>query len=222
MEAQMIRVLVVDDHPQLRRAVVEVLSDQKDMTIVGQASDGAMAVELARALRPHVVIMDLHMPGVDGLEATSVINAEMPGIRVLMYTVSESETDLFAALRFCARGYILKSATPQELANAVLYVARGAVMVAPSMATKLLTDLAGSQMPETQPETSSEELTSQEEAVLKLVAKGATNSEIGHTLGHSETRVMEHLQSIMAKLHLANRSQAAAYAWKSGLQRPME
>ena len=222
MEVQMIRVLVVDDHPQLRRAVVEVLSDRKDMTIVGQASDGAMAVELARALRPHVVIMDLHMPGVDGLQATSVLNTELPNIRVLMYTVSESEADLFAALRFGARGYILKSTTPQELADAVLYVARGAVTIAPSMATKLLTDRAHLRLPETQSETSSEELTPQEEAVLKLVARCATNSEIGHTLARSETRVMEHLQSIMVKLHLANRSQAAAYAWKSGLQRPME
>ena len=218
----MIRVLVVDDHPQLRRAVVEVLSDRKDMTIVGQASDGAMAVELARVLRPHVVIMDLNMPDVDGLEATSVLNAELPDIRVLMYTVSESEADLFAALRFGARGYILKSSTPQELANAVLYVARGGVRIAPSMATKLLTDLADSQMQETQPATSSQELTPQEEAVLKLVARGATNGEIGHTLAHSEARVMEHLQSVMAKLHLASRGEAAAYAWKSGLQRPME
>ena len=159
MEAQMIRVLVVDDNPQLRRTVVEVLSDRTEMTIVGQASDGAMAVELAKALRPHVVVMDLHMPRVDGLEATSVLNAELPDIRVLMYTVSESETDLFAALRFGARGYILKSSTPQELANAVLHVARGGVRIAPSMATKLLTDLADSQMQETQPATSSQELT---------------------------------------------------------------
>ena len=181
-----------------------------------------MAVELARVLRPNVVIMDLHMPGVDGLEATSVLNTELPDIRVLMYTVSESEADLVAALRFGARGYILKSSTPQELANAVSYVARGGVRITPSMATKLLADLAGSQIPETQPETSSEELTPQEEAVLKLVARGATNSEIGRTLAHSETRVMEHLQSIMAKLHLANRSEAAAYAWKTGLQRPLE
>ena len=218
----MIRVLVVDDHPQVRRAVGDVLSDRKDMTIVGQASDGAMAVELARVLRPHVVIMDLNMPEVSGLQATSVLNTELPDVRVLMYTVSESEADLFSALRYGARGYILKSSTPQELASAVLYVARGGVRIAPSMATKLLTDLAHPQVPEKQSETSSEELTPQEQAVLKLVAKGATNTEIRHTLAHSETRVMEHLQSIMAKLHLASRSEAAAYAWKTGLQRPME
>ena len=218
----MIRVLVVDDHPQLRRTVVEILSGRDDITIVGQASDGAMAVELALALRPHVVVMDLHMPEVSGLQATSVLNTELPDIRMLMYTVSESETDLFDALRYGARGYILKSAIPQELADAVLYVARGGVTVAPSMAAKLLTDLAHPRLPATQPETSSEELTPQEEAVLKLVAKGATNSEIGHTLAHSEARVMEHLQSVMAKLHLTNRSEAAAYTWKTGLQRPME
>ena len=125
-------------------------------------------------------------------------------------------------MQFGARGYIFKRSTPQELANAVLYVARGGVRIAPSMATKLLTDLAGSQMQETQPETFSQELTPHEEAVRKLVARGATNSEIGHTLAHSETRVIGHLQSVMAKLHLANRSQAAAYVWKTGLQRPME
>ena len=94
-------------------------------------------------------------------------------------------------------------------------------MIAPSMATKLLTDLAHPQVPEKQPETSPEGLTPEEEAVLKEVARGATNTQIGHTLGRSEARVMTHLQSIMAKLHLANRSEAAAYAWKSGLQRPM-
>ncbi len=214
----MIRVLVVDDHPQVRRTVVEVLSGQEELVVVGQASDGAMAIEQARALRPHVVVMDLNMPEVSGLQATSVLNTELPDIRVLMYTVSESEADLFSALRYGARGYILKSATPQELAGAVLYVAQGGVMVAPSMATKLLTDLAHPQVPEKQPEA----LTQEEAAVLKEVARGAANTQIGHTLGLSEARVMTHLQSIMAKLHLANRGEAAAYAWKSGLQRPME
>ena len=222
----MIRVLVVDDHPQVRRTVVEVLSEREELVVVGQASDGAMAIEQARALRPHVVVMDLNMPEMSGLQATSVLNTELPDVRVLMFTVSESEADLFSALRYGARGYILKSATPQELAGAVLYVAQGGVMIAPSMATKLLTDLAHPQVPEKKPEkrpeTSPEGLTPEEEAVLKEVARGATNTQIGHTLGRSEARVMTHLQSIMAKLHLANRSEAAAYAWKSGLQRPME
>ena len=218
----MIRVLVVDDHPRVRRTVVGVLSEREELVVVGQASDGSMAIEQARALRPQVVVMDLQMPEVNGLQATSVLNTELPDVRVLMYTVSESEADLFSALRYGARGYILKSATPQELVGAVLYVAQGGVMIAPSMATKLLTDLAHPQVPEKRPETSPAGLTPEEEAVLKEVARCATNTQIGHTLGLSEARVMTHHQSIMAKLHLVNRGEAAAYAWKSGLQRPME
>ena len=208
-DMQKVKVLVVDDNPQMRRALVEVLSTQDDIVMVGQASDGAMAVERARALRPHVVIMDLNMPEVDGLEATSILHTELPDVRVLMYTVSESESDLFTAMQYGARGYILKSASAQELVAAVLYVAQGGAIVSPRMATKLLADLAhvqsvdrGPQVPSQVPsQAPSESLTQREEAVLKLVAKGATNSEIASNVGLLETEVKTALDTIMAKLH---------------------
>ncbi len=217
-----IKVLVVDDQADLRRAVVEVLAPWDDLEVVGQASNGAQAVELAEALLPHVIIMDLHMPGVDGLQATSVIHTRLPDIRVMVYTVSDSEEDLFVAMRCGARGYMLKNARASDLVAAVRNVAQGRVIVSPVMATKLLTDLARVPSKARQATTRPDDLNPMEVDVLKLVARGASDSEIAAALELIEGTVKTHLSNIMDKLHLANRSEAAVYAWNSGLQRPME
>ena len=217
-----IKVLVVDDHALVRRGVVETLSEREEMEVVGEADEGAQGVEKARALAPDVVIMDLSMPGMGGLEATSVLHTEMPNVQVLVFTVSESEADLFTAIRYGARGYILKNAGAEEMVRGVLQIAQGGVIISPVMATKLLDELAQIPPAEEQRGTSLEGLSPREVEVLQLIAEGASNSGIASKLFISENTVKTHLRNIMEKLHLANRSQAAAYAVRAGIHRPNE
>ena len=214
-----IKVLVVDDHTLFRRGIAAVLANQGELKVVGEAADGLEAIEKAREIVPDVILMDLNMPRCSGLEATQALQAELPQINILVLTVSEMETDLFAAVKFGARGYLLKKAEPEELVHAIHHIARGEVIISPLMATKLLTEFkelaAGVEiepMKEDNPD-----LSPREGEVLRLVAQGATNKEIADSLFISENTVKTHLKNIMEKLHLANRSQAAAYAVKRGL-----
>jgi len=214
-----IKVLVVDDHTLFRRGIAAVLANQEGLKVVGEATDGLEAIEKAREIVPDVILMDLNMPRCSGLEAIQALQAEMPQINILVLTVSEMETDLFAAVKFGATGYLLKKAEPDELVHAIISIAEGGVIVSPLMATKLLTefkDLAAGV--ERKPaEEANTDLSPREGEVLQLVAQGATNKEIAESLFISENTVKTHLRSIMEKLHLANRSQAAAYAVKRGL-----
>jgi DNA-binding NarL/FixJ family response regulator len=214
-----IKVLIVDDHTLFRRGIVDVIAGSSDITVVGEAVDGLEGIEKARQLKPDVVLMDLNMPRCSGLEATQALQVEMPGINVLVLTVSEMEEDLFMAVKYGARGYLLKKAEPDELIQAIHYVAMGESIVSPLMATKLLSEFQGltSGVPKKPAEEVHPELSPRESEVLQLVAKGATNREIGDSLFISENTVKTHLQNIMEKLHLANRSQAAAYAIQKGL-----
>jgi len=214
-----IKILVVDDHALVRRGVVEVLAEEEALEVVGEATNGAEGVEMARALSPDVVIMDLQMPVLGGLEATSALRTEMPDAHVVVLTVSESEADLFSAMRCGARGYILKNASGDELIRAVQHIAEGGVIVSPTMATKLLGELAQVPGAGSQPEAAIEGLSPRETEVLQLVAQGDSNNEIAGTLIISENTVKTHLRNIMNKLHLANRSRAAAYAVRAGLNR---
>ncbi len=214
-----IKVLIVDDHTLFRRGIADVLAGQQDLVVVGEATDGLEAIEKTKQLVPDVVLMDLNMPHCNGLEATQALQSQMPQVHILVLTVSDDEADLFAAVKFGARGYLLKKAEPEELVLAITSVAQGGVMVTPLMATKLLTEfkeLAASVERETA-ERSDANLSPREGEVLQLVAKGATNKEIAEALFISENTVKTHLQNIMEKLHLVNRSQAAAYAVKKGL-----
>ena len=214
-----IRVLVVDDHTLFRRGIAAVLANQEGLEVVGEAADGLEAIEKAREMALDVILMDLNMPRCSGLEAIQALQAEMPQVNVLVLTVSEMETDLFAAVKFGATGYLLKKAEPEELVHAIISIAEGGVMVSPLMATKLLTefkDLAAG-MEKKPAEEASADLSPREGEVLQLVAQGATNKEIADSLFISENTVKTHLRSIMEKLHLVNRSQAAAYAVKRGL-----
>ena len=214
-----IKVLIADDHTLFRRGIAAVLAGQTEMEVVGEAADGLEAIAKTRQLIPDVVLMDLNMPNCSGLEATQALQLEMPQVKILVLTVSDNEADLFAAVKFGAKGYLLKKAEPEELVDAIFSVTQGGVMVSSQMAIKLLAEFndraAGGHREPTEP--SNAKLSPREGEVLQLVAKGATNKEIADSLFISENTVKTHLQNIMEKLHLANRSQAAAYAVKKGL-----
>jgi len=213
-----LKVLVVDDHALFRRGIATVLANQKDLKIVGEAADGLEAIEKAEKLAPDVILMDLNMPRCSGLEATQALHTKMPQVNILVLTVSDNEADLFAAIKFGATGYILKNTEPEELIQAIFHLAQGGVIISPVMATKLLSEFKDLETgAEKRPVKEEASLSPREEEVLRLVAQGATNKEIADSLFISENTVKTHLRSIMEKLHLANRSQAAAYAVKRGL-----
>jgi len=206
-----IRVLIVDDHQLFRRGVSSLLAGREDIEVVGEANNGAEAVERARELMPDVVLMDIKMPELDGIAATKQLKAEMPYVRIMMLTVSETDEDLFEAIKAGASGYLLKNVDPDHLVASVLQVQRGEVPIAPTMAAKILRELT------TPSETSIQALTSRERQVLELLASGMANKEIAFTLKISENTVKNHLRNILEKLHLQNRVQAALYAVRMGL-----
>ena len=179
--------------------------------------DGAVTVaaELGgHVQKPDVVVMDLMMPNCGGVEATQLLQVELPQINILVLTVSDKEADLFAAIKAGAKGYILKDAEPEELSQAIFHIAKGGVIVSSSMAEKLLTEFKAE---EGHKEEDDSGLSRREGEVLQLVAKGASNKEIARDLFISENTVKTHLRNILDKLHLANRSQAVAYAIRTGL-----
>ncbi|MFC1899355.1 response regulator [Chloroflexota bacterium] len=214
-----IKVLVVDDHALFRRGITSVLANQEELEVVGEALDGLEGIEKAKQLKPDIILMDLNMPHCSGLEAIQALQTGMPEISILVLTVSDKETDLFAAIKFGARGYILKDTEPEALIHAILQIAQGGVIVSPLMATKLLDEFkdvtAGvEQKPDVEIEA---DLSPREGEVLQLVSQGDSNRQIAEALFISENTVKTHLRNIMEKLHLANRSQAAAYAVNKGL-----
>ncbi len=215
-----IKVLVVDDHALFRRGITTVLANQESLEVVGEAIDGLEAIEKAEEVTPDIILMDLNMPRCSGLEATQALQAKMPQVNILVLTVSDNESDLFAAVKFGAKGYILKNTEPEELIQAIFNIAQGGVIISPLMATKLLTEFRGMGAPRAETQAAKEteaNLSPREDEVLRLVAQGATNKEMADSLFISENTVKTHLRNIMDKLHLANRSQAAAYAVKKGL-----
>ena len=212
-----VKILIADDHALVRAGLKEVLADEDTLEIIGEASDGNEAVRKARALNPDVVLMDLNMPNCDGVEATRRIYAEMPDTNVLVLTVSEKDVDLFNAIKAGARGYLLKDEAPDQIIHAVHYVARGGTIVSPAMAATLLNEFKV-QQPRAAGGVHSA-LSKREREVLVLVAQGGNNKGIASDLFISENTVKTHLSRILEKLHLANRSQAVAYAVRTGLDR---
>ena len=209
-----IKVLLADDHALFRRGVAAVLTEWENLEVVGEEIDGLEAIEKARKLNPDVIVMDLMMPNCGGVEATQLLQVELPQINILVLTVSDKEADLFAAIKAGAKGYILKDAEPEELSQAIFHIAKGGVIVSSSMAEKLLTEFKAE---EGHKEEDDSGLSRREGEVLQLVAKGASNKEIARDLFISENTVKTHLRNILDKLHLANRSQAVAYAIRTGL-----
>ncbi|MBI2216122.1 MAG: response regulator transcription factor [Candidatus Rokubacteria bacterium] len=210
-----IRVLVVDDHALFRKGVASLLRPAEGFTVVGEAQDGREAVAKARALAPDVVLIDVYMPEMDGLEATRRIKAAIPSTRIIVLTVSEDDQNLFAALKAGAQGYLLKSVEPDELFRTVRGVVHGEAFVNPSMAAKVLAELT---RPAGAPrEAPADVLSPREREVLGLLTEGAVNKEIAAALDISENTVKNHLKSIMEKLHVENRVQAVARALREGL-----
>lgn len=214
-----ITVLVADDHPALRRGVVDVLSEHPNIEVVGEAGDADIAIEMAHSLLPQVVLMDLSMPGVGGLAATAILHMELPSIKVVIYTVSESEGDLSTAMRYGAWGYILKDSPVEDMVQAIQDIARGEVIVSPTMGGMLLAELELAPATKAVRENS---LTPREVEVLQLLADGSPNKAIGIALQISENTVKAHVGNIMDKLHIMNRTQAATYALKVGRTSPAE
>lgn len=217
-----VRVMVVDDHALFRRGIVAVLEAADSIEVIGEAVDGLEAIDKAKKLVPDVIVMDLNMPNCSGLEATQALQTELPQVNILVLTVSEMEADLFAAIRYGATGYLLKKTDPEDLVDAIFDVARGGAIVSPLMAASLLTEFKSISPGAGRPTAAdgASDLSPREDEVLQLVAQGSTNRAIAEALFISENTVKTHLRSIMEKLHLANRSQAAAYAARRGLVPP--
>ena len=211
-----ITVLLVDDHAWVRGSVAQALSLSDGIEVIGQANNGEEGVAKTRELKPDVVVMDLDMPVLGGVEATRQIREAVPDTQVLVLTVSESESDLFAAMAAGARGYLLKNAGADDLQAAVIHISQGGVLVSPIMATSMLSGFTEAEPKAPKLETG---LSAREEEVLRSVAQGASNKEVGAALFITENTVKTHLRNIMEKLHVANRSQATAYAVRAGLYR---
>jgi two-component system, NarL family, response regulator LiaR len=212
-----IRVLIADDHAILRKGIRALLGTEPDIEVVGETADGLETVAQAAALRPDVILMDLMMPGMDGIEATRRITAEQPGVpgtpRVLVLTSFAADDKVFPAIKAGALGYILKDSGPAELVQAIHQVYRGQPSLEPTIALKVLYELSH---PPQQPPTAAP-LSERELEVLRLVAQGKSNREIAEQLVIAELTVRTHVSNILGKLHLASRTQAALYALKEGL-----
>jgi DNA-binding NarL/FixJ family response regulator len=209
-----IRVLVVDDHPLYREGLVGAIDTMPGKQVVGEAGDGAEAVRRTAELAPDVVVMDLHMPELNGVDATRAITASHPDVAVLVLTMLEGDDSVFAAVRAGAKGYLLKGADRAEIGRALDAVAHGEVVFSSSIAQRVLAFFAGGR---TAAATPFPELTDREREVLDLVARGLTNAEIARRLVVSDKTVRNHVSNVFAKLHVAGRAEAVARARDAGL-----
>jgi len=212
-DAQRIRLLIADDHAIVREGLRALVEDRPDMELVAEAVDGAEAVKQALALNPDVILMDLMMPRMDGLAAIQAIKKHGLAARILVLTSFAEDDKVFAAIKAGAMGYLLKDASPQDLLQAIRSVYRGESSLHPSIAHKVIQELA---RPSSLPLTP-DPLTEREVIVLKLVAQGLSNQDIAERLRVSERTAGSHVSRILDKLHLANRTQAALYALREGL-----
>lgn len=208
-----IKVLIVDDHPLIRRGLSTVIAEAEGITLVGEASDGLQAIKRARDLSPDVVLMDIMMPTMNGVEATAVILRNQPWLKVMMLTISDKEEDLYSAIKAGASGYLLKNVRPPELVDAIEQVVQGGAIITQNLAPRLLDDLMDERADfDTASPTA---ITRRERDVLELVSAGFSNREIAAKLFVSENTVKTHLRNIMDKYHFKNRAQAAAYIARS-------
>jgi DNA-binding NarL/FixJ family response regulator len=210
-----ITVLVVDDHPLYREGLITAIDTMAGKKIIGEAGDGDTAVRLAGEMLPDIIVMDLHMPGLNGVYATRAITEAHPGIAVLVLTMLEGDDSVFAAIRAGARGYLLKGADRAEIARALDTVAHGEVIFSASIASRVLAFFAGGTpgggavpFPE---------LTDREREVLDLIARGLTNAAIARQLVVSDKTIRNHVSNVFAKMHVTGRAQAVARARDAGL-----
>lgn len=212
-----IDVLIADDHAIVRRGLRTLIAGEPDMVVAGEASDGYEVVVRARDLHPDVILMDLVMPGQSGLDAISQIKTDNPDARVLVLTSFGDNERVFAAIRAGAAGYLLKDASPEQLLQAIHDVDNGESHLHPTIALKLLREMDNPVAAADNRPLTEDPLTEREVEVLRLVAQGLSNQELAKLLSISERTVGNHIGSILRKLHLANRTQAALYALRRGL-----
>ncbi|MEW9900598.1 response regulator transcription factor [Chitinivorax sp. PXF-14] len=215
-----IRILLVDDHTLFRSGIKALLSRQPEFVIVGEASDGVEGVKRAVTLKPDVVLLDLNMPGLSGLDAVQLILQDAPSTAVVMLTVSEDAEDLSRALQAGARGYLLKNIDADFLISAIQRAARGEAVMAEAMTAKLMQQFRTLSSQPAQPQ-EKEKLTPREREILLCLARGDSNKEIARELNVAESTVKIHVQNILKKLNLSSRVQAAVYAVEHGLNLPM-
>jgi DNA-binding NarL/FixJ family response regulator len=216
-----IRLIVADDHEVVRSGFAELLDTQPDFTVVGTAANGREAVLISRQLEPDIVLMDIRMPGLDGIHATRELTAHGPGMpRVLMLTTFDLDEYVYDALRAGASGFLLKDVTAEQLFDAVRVIAAGDALLAPSVTRRLISEFAGRPDARPQPTAALDDLTPRETQVLQLVAEGLSNAEIAGRLIVTEETVKTHVSHILNKLGLRDRTQAVVAAYESGLVTP--
>lgn len=209
-----VNILIVDDHTLFRTGVRKMLEAEEDMRVVGEAATGVEALEQARALMPDVILMDIKMPDLDGVQAARTLHREMPHVGIIFVTMFEDDEFIFKGLQAGGRGYILKDADPDTMLRAIRAVAHGESLLGSTVAQKVMRQfsaLPGKQAPLV------DDLTPRELEVLKLIAEGRSNSEIAEELVISEKTVKNHINNIFSKLHVYDRSQAMLYAIRKGL-----
>jgi len=214
------RVLIADDEDLMRAGLVELLTADPEIEIVGQASTGREAVERARRLAPHVILMDVRMPDLDGIGATRELSRVAPGARVLILTTFEQDDYVFGALRAGASGFLLKRTRPEELIAAVHTIAAGESLLSPSVTRRVIERMAQQPTPELADLAKLNELTRREREVLDLIARGLSNREIAATLVVEESTIRTHVKHVLMKLDLRDRVQAVIFAYETGFNRP--
>ncbi len=215
MPSDHIRILIVDDHTIVRKGLRALLATQENLEVVGEAGDGQEALDQAAALHPDVMIMDLSMPVLSGVEATRRITAEFPEIRILVLTSYATDDLVFPAIKAGALGYLLKDSDPADLVRAIHDVYQGNSSLHPMIARMLLSELAHADAHDSPPET--QVLTAREVEIARLIAKGLSNRAIAEKLIIAETTVRAHVSNILSKLHLASRNQVTLYVLREGL-----
>ncbi|MFJ7986274.1 response regulator [Streptomyces sp. NPDC096351] len=218
----MIRVVLADDQTLVRAGFRSILSDEEDLWVVGEAGDGEQAIALARELRPDVVLMDIRMPVLDGLEATRRITADerLEGVRVVILTTFDADDHVYGALRAGASGFLVKDTEPMELLHAVRVVARGDALIAPAVTRRLIAEFAGRADRQPDPSPRLNALTEREREVLGLVGAGLSNDEIAGRLVLSPATAKTHVSRIMTKLAVRDRAQLVILAYESGMITP--
>jgi NarL family two-component system response regulator LiaR len=211
--SQAIRVLIVDDHTIVRKGIRALLAEIEGIEVVGEADNGQAAIAQAETLHPDVILMDLAMPKMDGIEATRQIKTSQPESRILVMTSFAADDKVFPAIKAGALGYLLKESAPEDLVQAIHQIHRGESSLHPTIARKVLQEITH---PSDRPPTPNP-LTEREAEVLRLVAQGLSNQDIARKLNISDPTVRTHVSNIMSKLHLATRIQAALYALREGL-----
>jgi NarL family two-component system response regulator LiaR len=208
-----ISVLVVDDHPVVRRGIKSLLAEEKDIHVVGEATNGKEALQQVAELRPEVILMDLVMPEMNGIEAIQQITTSYPEARILVMTSFAADDKVFPSIKAGALGYLLKDSDPEDLIRMIHQVYRGELSIHPAIARKVIQEL---NRPAEEPLTP-DPLTEREEEILQLLAQGVENKEIARRLVLREATVRTHVSNILSKLHLANRVQATLYALRKGI-----